>query len=1459
MTTGTSSPTPLDLPLDRPGTVLVEASAGTGKTHALTTLVARLVVEEGREIDEILVVTFTRAATAELKDRIRRTLKAAREAVQAAMAQRGCETGAQARELLERWTGPAGVDLGRSARRLDAALQDIDRASVYTIHGFCQRVLGDLAFEGGFPFGFEVSGDDRDLTENAVRDFWRRRFYDASLVLVRYAVDNEFLPGALAQWTAAGRTKPGLRIAGAEAPERPLDTYEAEWRRVFEVTRARWDRHGEAFRLEMVEGKWLNRSRYQVRTVERRLTLVEKSFASPEPRLWDEGIASWFGQERVSGACRKNATLPDNPLFDDFDLLEEASRPLRAAFERWLRWARAELIGEVRAAAQRRVREERRLRYDDLLIEVEAALDSRGGAQLAESIRRAHPCALIDEFQDTDQVQARIFSRVYGEVGRARDGTHATPASLFVVGDPKQSIYRFRGADIFAYLGTRRRASRVLALDRNWRSVPGLVAAVNEMFAAPLPFALPEIGYRAVSAARDAEGPSPDAPEGEREPFALRLFPPGPDDRPWNKGDASRVAAEAVASEIAGLLGPVPKDAGERAAGEIAPNQDHFTPAEPVHPTRTTRSRVDSRNSGDAGGGVLSFPRMRESTQNNESGQVPRKREMLLAPDGEARRGSDIAVLVRTRRQGQLVARALRERGIRTAEVSEESVFDTHEAEQLERLLRCLAEPVPETEVRGALAGDLFALDTAGLLAMDEDDEVWSAWRERLHAWRRCWKTEGIGALLLRLLELEGGAERLLRHRDGARRLTNYRHLAELLLDVEAGSRLTPSGLAGWLGRRRQAETRDREESVLLRLDSDEQLVRILTVHGSKGLEFPIVFYPFAWDVPDPERRGTDADVAYHEGEGEVYREVLDLDPDSAARDAARVEEFSESLRLLYVAFTRARDRCIVTWGPIKGAERSPLAWLLHRGAEVRAGILDTNSDEGDTEEASGANSAIPARTVRSGRSARSRGRNSKTIGTRRSPVPVIPAKAGIHERREAMGGIKGAAERTGSAPGPVAAPEAIDALDAVEQRFKGLAWNEWRDEVQAFAVRCPGAVSVNVLEPDEPRPLPPEAHPPPALEARGPVRPLRLIRQMTSYSALAAEGARATGVVAQALVERPDHDAGDTPSPRAGEEGDTSPGDDGTRSAFTFPRGAIAGSCVHQVFERLDRTPAGDPTPDLDVACRDALRNFGFEDAWHPVLRTMIERTRAVRLHEPLEPERKATARDASSTPMAGANPTHDDDAGEGVHDRKERGAAAAPLQNGARRTGEAFGSGPARGFRLADPIRRIAEMEFHFPVAGLVRGRLAACLAEHGYPHPFGDGAESGEAGERPPIDGFLRGFVDLVVEHEGRWYIIDYKSNWLGPDLASYAPAALRRATFAGGYPLQYLVYLVALHRHLRARLPGYDYERHMGGVFYLYLRGIDPAAGMSRGVYFDRPARACIQALDDCFRGTTSMVG
>ena len=203
-------------------------------------------------------------------------------------------------------------------------------------------------------------------------------------------------------------------------------------------------------------------------------------------------------------------------------------------------------------------------------------------------------------------------------------------------------------------------------------------------------------------------------------------------------------------------------------------------------------------------------------------------------------------------------------------------------------------------------------------------------WTERLADWRSEWESRGIGAVLLRLLEREGGARHLLGHRDGARRLTNFRHLAELLQEAETRERFSPAGLAAWLSHRRRESDRP-SESALLRLESDEQLVRVLTVHGAKGLEFPVVFCPFAWDARDPERGAGTVDATYHLDAGQDYREVLDLDPDEHAVSIAWIEEFSESVRLLYVALTRARYRCVVTWGQVNGAGHAPLAWLLHR------------------------------------------------------------------------------------------------------------------------------------------------------------------------------------------------------------------------------------------------------------------------------------------------------------------------------------------------------------------------------------------------------------------------------------------------------------------------------------------------------------------------------------------------
>ena len=1405
--------TPLDLPLDGGGTTFIEASAGTGKTYALTTLVARLVLEEARPIDRILVVTFTRAATAELRDRIRRVLRVLLAAVRARLADDDAvepEADPQARELLAGWERRQGeVDFARAARRLEAAMHDIDRANVFTIHGFCQRVLADLAFESGFPFGCEVSGDDGEMTAGAVRDFWRRRLYPASMLLMRHAVENGFMPDEVAAWVSARRAKVGAALVGCAPPEEPVEASEAAWREAFEAVRAQWERHRSAFRSEILEGPWLNRRSYRTPRARRELAEIEALFTASEPRLPDADACGRYGREQLSRACKRGQALPDNPLFDALDRLEEACGALRTAFDQWLRWTRREALAEVRESVSARIRTDRRLAWDDLLIELDDALGSAGGARLAERIRREFPCALIDEYQDTDPVQARIFHRIYGDTrtrtaavgattrrGPTREGDlesdgsgaarmpEATPPTLddsgwtdahepvgsidgdgdvsarservpsgpfIVVGDPKQSIYRFRGADVFAYLAARRTARERLHLDRNRRSVPALVEAVNAVFAGANPFVATEIEYRPVAAAQNRDDPPRPASDAGGGPLDLWLLPRPEGGKPFVKKDASPVVAGVTANEIVRLL-----ESGARGAATI---------------------------------------------------------------EDRPLTGADLAVLVRTREQGRLMAGELHERGVRSIEIDDGSVLHSREAEQLERLLWAVADPSRGARVRGALAGDLFGLDAGALLALGDDESAWSAWAGRLADWRAHWESRGIGSLLLRLLEGEGGARNLLGHPGGARRLTNYRHLVEILQACETRERLAPAEVAAWLNRRRgESGSRDDEK---LRIESDEQLVRILTVHGSKGLEFPVVFCPFAWDAPGPKRRAGAVDTVYHLGAQESYREVIDLDPDERAEAIERLEEFGESVRLLYVALTRAKYRCVVAWAQVRGAEHSPLAWLLHQAPGGKS--VDTSSGSAERD----APVDVAGKGFGSGEADAATGKRFES-----GEADAATGAAEGVSRVDAPNGALAAAREVGGADNP---DPTIAALRAVADRFVDLDARGWRAEVDAFVRRVPDAVSVTELGP-EPPPLRAARFSedvPAAVAARESSRALRRVRSLTSFSALSAHAPPAGGAGGgfpagreETEVDRPDHDQNEEPLDAA-DETTTVGAAAGGRTAFTFPRGPVAGSCLHRIFERLDvpaaMTPERPEQPSLDEICRDALDDFGIDRAWGQTARAMVERTRSVLLREP-GPGRP------------------DGVAGVGA------GEARRPCA-----TSAAGGAAGAEAFRLHDPHPRLVELEFHFPVDGLDRERLGARMAEHGYPDPFAGASRSGAGGPLPPIHGFLRGYIDLVVEHAGRWYILDYKSNWLGPGPDDYAPEALDAAMRAGGYKFQSLVYLVALHRHLAVRLPDYESARHVGGAFYLFVRGIDPAAGMGRGVYFDRPSTECLVAIDDCFRG------
>ena len=1231
--------TPLETPLAS-GRVLIEASAGSGKTRAITTLLARLVVEQGLEIDSILVVTFTKSATAELRERVRKTLKA----VQDAYGKGGGADDGQARELIEKWESAAALDRAQILSRIDLALLDIDRASILTIHGFCQRALTEFAFETGSPFGFEVSGDGAGLIEGVVRDFWQQRFRGSSRILASFLKKRKFMPEELAHWYRFLRAKRFAEIRGV--PESTMDPAQAEkeCREKLAEMIPLWREHSEEFSKIVLESNAFNRNQYRVNTIKGHLRTFRIIANGGELPMKMDGLvklATYFGTENAAKKCKKGHTLPENPLFAAFDELARACNAFLERLEAGLRLVRKELIEHADEEIRRIVRDERRLGYDDLLIEMRHALDrEQTGRRLAASIRRRFPVALIDEFQDTDPTQERIFTGIYG--GQQEAG------ALYIVGDPKQSIYEFRGADIFAYLGAQQGADSDLELGSNYRSAPPLVEACNAIFDVDLAFTIPEIGFTPAKPGRD-DSARLEIDGKISQPLAFCLLPDQS-----RVPDATEIAAHRAASEITGLLAL----------------------------SRKGKARI--------GGTPL--------------------------------RAQDIAVLVATRKQGREIARALRSRGGRCVEINDASIFQTRDAEQVYRLLLALANPGRQDFRRAALAGDQFGLDSERLLALIEDDDYWSKWAERFAAWRDDWQANGVGAMLRKIIGAGGGAGHLLRCVDGPRRLTNFYHLAELLQEAEAENRFSPAGVLAWLKRgisgQGGMEGGD-EDTLTLRLDSDEDLVKILTIHKSKGLEFPVVYLPFAWQSRGIGGRADDP-VSHHIRQGGQFPAVLDLAPDDACHQMRELEEFGESVRRLYVALTRARERCVVSWTRItsKGdKELPPLGWLLHRNDDHQRML------------------SAPAE----------------------NPQEDQPA-----------------------------VPEAVAAVhDDIKGHFRDKERPAFDADVDRLAGKCPRGIEVLNLDNDalaNVETTEQEAETELALQRREFNRPVRRIRQMTSFSALAAEQTTPSPGQRFFDTDAVDHDQAVESAAVAEETEAVSQELD----AFHFPRGVRVGTCLHRIFEILDEQTgqAGHPERSIDEICQEQLQRAGIDTKWRKVARSMVENTLATTLCE----------------------------------------------------------DGHA-GFRLGDLKRRLSELEFFFPVKGLHRSGLAALLADAGYPGLLG------ESPDDKIIDGFLRGFIDLSFEHNGRWYIADYKSNWLGNEADDYQRDKLADAMGDHSYQLQYLIYLLALHRYLRSRLPDYDYDRHIGGAFYLFLRGMSPATGMDRGVWFDRPAKSCIEALDE----------
>lgn len=535
-----STPVALTVPLH--GLHLIEASAGTGKTWTLAGLYLRLVLERGLQPRQILTLTFTEAATAELRERIRLRLQDMQDLLGGhGVGDPFCQA-VQARL----------VDPALAQQRLCAALRSLDEAAIHTIHGFCQRALADRRFDTGSPVDAEIAPDTGPLLREILLDFWRRRLAVPDPAQTAFAgwlqERKDARPDLLQKWLSGLLNKPGLEIRrGIAGPQ--AGAAQSHHATVREACAQMWQSQREDLLRLLTTHPALSHKSYKPER-------VPDYFAELDAFLTDAGAVNlpkhWplFTASRIDLQRKGKNAPPSHRFFDLADQLVAATDALLAGFDQRWRELRLELHEYARSELPRRLRERRQMSFAGLLVNLHGALHGSGHEELAQTLRARFPAALIDEFQDTDPLQWGILRRLYVDAP-ALD----PPLAAFFVGDPKQAIYSFRGADIYTYLDAARSGLQPHTLSENQRSVPGYLAALNALYGRVAnPFRHAQIAAVAVTAS-PREKPAL-VEDGVENPAPLRVFfCAGKDDgRPESKTAGADWACHTTAAEIARLL-----------------------------------------------------------------------------------------------------------------------------------------------------------------------------------------------------------------------------------------------------------------------------------------------------------------------------------------------------------------------------------------------------------------------------------------------------------------------------------------------------------------------------------------------------------------------------------------------------------------------------------------------------------------------------------------------------------------------------------------------------------------------------------------------------------------------------------------------------------------------------------------------------------------------------------------
>ena len=784
------------------GSNLIEASAGTGKTYSIAILALRLVMEKNIPIQEILMVTFTKAAVAELETRVRLFIRLA-HMVCVGQKIEDKKINDLVLESIGHFQRP------EVERRLKTAILFLDETAINTIHGFCQRTLNEYAFETNQIFGSGATSEaELNLVlEASVNQFWRKEITRLEIELLRH-LEAGFKREDLKQFAK--------NVLGGQVLVQ-LEPYEPDF-------------------LE------LNKQKELVAVLTEFEAAIEAVINQAKGYL-DANYTDLMDKVLADNNAKKNyPELLDNPdelfkevlknreikyikkIFGDLlDILDQAVEPQKElqyevdVFANKLQqFALEQIVKEVKELKERNSF----LTFDDMIQKLHEAVVVKNHLSLRDALRIKYKAVFIDEFQDTDKMQYEIFSHLFSEA----------PSILFFIGDPKQSIYAWRKADINTYFSAKKMVKNVYGMNTNFRSSDAIVAAQNAFF----------------------------KPKSDFDTFEYRG------------------AADAI--EYIHVDAPIDNEKGDFVSGIGVEKPISIIKESSKNKIANSTAAIVVKLLGDNGYGIVSKGVKRS-----------------IKP-------SDIGILVRSNFEGKLIKQILSKANIPAITIDETKLSDTIEAKEILYVLRAVFE-ISRSNINKALLSNLSGLNLESVLTINEESVL-----NQFKSYQETWIQNGVFVMLMRFISDYKVKTHLLEqdHASGERQLSNVLQLLEILHKTQTFNQYAPNELINWLQKAIENSSAAGDEFEQ-RIESDEDAVKILTIHKSKGLEYNVVIAPYLDLQPVVKGYPSFRDPVnsiYYFGNPRLMSE--------AQNAALNLQLQQENRRLIYVAITRAKYKCYV-------------------------------------------------------------------------------------------------------------------------------------------------------------------------------------------------------------------------------------------------------------------------------------------------------------------------------------------------------------------------------------------------------------------------------------------------------------------------------------------------------------------------------------------------------------------